>query len=59
MSGEAINPERAYMVTATNLPVAELIPMLCLRGALASAYRVQTALVYVRSARHARHRQAQ
>lgn len=23
MSGEAINPERAYMVTATNLPVAE------------------------------------
>lgn len=58
MSGEAINPERAYMVTATNLPVAEFDTDAVPRGAWhqRTGYR---RLVYVRSARHARHRQAQ
>ena len=58
MSGEAINPERAYMVTATNLPVSNSILMLCppRRWHQRTGHR---RLVHVQSARQARHRQAQ
>lgn len=59
MSGEAINPERAYMVTATNLPVAEFDTDAVPSGGAWHQRTGYRRLVYVRSARHARHRQAQ
>ena len=43
MSGEAINPERAYMVTATNLPVSEFDTDAVSSAAPGISTQVQTA----------------